>query len=142
MLPGNLSLAPFLDMFKAVQRRQKHRQMLLVSQFKYKKIGLLAFSHYGLIFSQERSDQAVYCDAHVIEIQRRLHDIKGCRCIFVVRYDHDHGEVNLVYPEQVDPFFLLFLQIYSKRQNKQSTKLELKTVFKNYFLNLKTRLII
>ena len=31
MLPGNLSLAPFLDMFKAVQRRQKHRQMLLVS---------------------------------------------------------------------------------------------------------------
>ena len=60
----------------------------------------------------------------------------------MVRYDHDHGEVNLVYPEQVDPFFLLFLQIYSKRQNKQSTKLELKTVFKNYFLNLKTRLII
>ncbi|CBI36072.3 hypothetical protein VitviT2T_013354 [Vitis vinifera] len=46
---------------------------------------------------QERSDQAVYCDAHIIEIQRRLHDIKGCRCIFVVRYDHDHGEekVNL-----------------------------------------------
>ncbi|RVW28559.1 Protein SAWADEE homeodomain-like 1 [Vitis vinifera] len=49
---------------------------------------------------QERSDQAVYCDAHIIEIQRRLHDIKGCRCIFVVRYDHDHGEVNLVYTEQ------------------------------------------
>ncbi|GAB2228067.1 hypothetical protein Droror1_Dr00009897 [Drosera rotundifolia] len=41
---------------------------------------------------QERSDYAVYVDAHVIEIQRRLHDIKGCRCIFVVRYDDDKSE--------------------------------------------------
>uniref|UniRef100_A0A7C9D2Q7 SAWADEE domain-containing protein n=1 Tax=Opuntia streptacantha TaxID=393608 RepID=A0A7C9D2Q7_OPUST len=38
---------------------------------------------------QERPDYAVYTDAHVLEIQRRLHDIKGCRCIFVVRFDED-----------------------------------------------------
>ncbi|GMH17686.1 hypothetical protein Nepgr_019527 [Nepenthes gracilis] len=41
---------------------------------------------------QERADYAVYVDAHVIEIQRRLHDIKGCRCIFLVRYDDDNTE--------------------------------------------------
>ncbi|GAB2293498.1 hypothetical protein Dimus_027703 [Dionaea muscipula] len=41
---------------------------------------------------QERSDYALYVDAHVMEIQRRLHDIKGCRCIFVVRYDDDKTE--------------------------------------------------
>ncbi|KAL8139461.1 hypothetical protein V2J09_005482 [Rumex salicifolius] len=41
---------------------------------------------------QERSDHALYVDAHVMEIQRRLHDIKGCRCIFVVRYDDDNVE--------------------------------------------------
>ncbi|KAL8170486.1 hypothetical protein V2J09_022290 [Rumex salicifolius] len=41
---------------------------------------------------QERSDYALYVDAHVIEIQRRLHDIKGCRCIFVVRFDYDDVE--------------------------------------------------
>ncbi|XP_059457315.1 protein SAWADEE HOMEODOMAIN HOMOLOG 1 [Corylus avellana] len=39
---------------------------------------------------QEREDHAVYCDAYVVEIQRKLHDIRGCRCTFVVRYDHDN----------------------------------------------------
>lgn len=41
---------------------------------------------------QERLDYAVYVDAHVMEIQRLLHDIKGCRCIFVVRFDDDKTE--------------------------------------------------
>ncbi|CAO2815470.1 unnamed protein product [Amaranthus hypochondriacus] len=41
---------------------------------------------------QERLDYAVYVDAHVMEIQRRLHDINGCRCIFVVRFDDDKTE--------------------------------------------------
>ncbi|KAF8393433.1 hypothetical protein HHK36_021677 [Tetracentron sinense] len=41
---------------------------------------------------QERRDQAIYYDAHVVEVQRRLHDIRGCRCIFLVRYDHDNTE--------------------------------------------------
>ncbi|KAK9923452.1 hypothetical protein M0R45_031871 [Rubus argutus] len=39
---------------------------------------------------QDREDQAVYCDAYVVEIQRGLHDQTGCRCIFVVRFDHDN----------------------------------------------------
>ncbi|TYK03836.1 protein SAWADEE HOMEODOMAIN-like protein 1-like isoform X1 [Cucumis melo var. makuwa] len=41
---------------------------------------------------RERQDHALYFDAYVVEIQRRLHDIGGCRCIFVVRYEHDHYE--------------------------------------------------
>lgn len=41
---------------------------------------------------QESRDQAKYYDAHVIEIERRLHDIRGCRCIFLIRYDHDNKE--------------------------------------------------
>ncbi|XP_077228594.1 SAWADEE HOMEODOMAIN protein isoform X2 [Tasmannia lanceolata] len=46
---------------------------------------------------EERKDHASYFDAHVLEIKRRLHDIRGCRCLFLVRYDHDHVEerVNL-----------------------------------------------
>lgn len=44
---------------------------------------------------QERLDYALYVDAHVTEIQRRLHDIKGCRCIFVVRFDDDKTEEKL-----------------------------------------------
>ncbi|XP_011092402.1 protein SAWADEE HOMEODOMAIN HOMOLOG 1 isoform X2 [Sesamum indicum] len=41
---------------------------------------------------QERQDQARYYDAHVIDIQRRLHDIRGCRCLFLIRYDHDNAQ--------------------------------------------------
>ncbi|GMQ03485.1 hypothetical protein CsSME_00049268 [Camellia sinensis var. sinensis] len=41
---------------------------------------------------QERRDQARYYDAHVVEIQRRMHDIRGCRCLFLIRYDHDNTE--------------------------------------------------
>lgn len=41
---------------------------------------------------QERRDQAIYYDAHIIEIQRRMHDIRGCRCLFLIRYDHDNTE--------------------------------------------------
>lgn len=45
---------------------------------------------------QERETHAVYCDAHIVEIERRLHDIRGCRCIFVVRYDHDNAEEKVL----------------------------------------------
>ncbi|KAG5229143.1 protein SAWADEE HOMEODOMAIN [Salix suchowensis] len=41
---------------------------------------------------QEREERAVYCDAHILEINRQLHDINSCRCTFVVRYDHDDIE--------------------------------------------------
>ncbi|GJR99766.1 reverse transcriptase domain-containing protein [Tanacetum coccineum] len=40
----------------------------------------------------EKSDQARYYDAQVIDIQRKLHDIRGCRCIFLVQYEHDKTE--------------------------------------------------
>ncbi|XP_057985869.1 protein SAWADEE HOMEODOMAIN HOMOLOG 1-like [Hevea brasiliensis] len=33
---------------------------------------------------QERRDQAIYYDVHVINIQRRMYDIKGCRCFFFI----------------------------------------------------------
>ncbi|KAK4757844.1 hypothetical protein SAY87_019145 [Trapa incisa] len=41
---------------------------------------------------QERREQLTYYDAHIIEIQRRMHDIRGCRCLFLIRYDHDNSE--------------------------------------------------
>ncbi|KAG9146143.1 hypothetical protein Leryth_015918 [Lithospermum erythrorhizon] len=33
-----------------------------------------------------------YYDAHILDSQRRRHDIRGCRCRFLVRYDHDQSE--------------------------------------------------
>ncbi|KAH9763900.1 protein SAWADEE HOMEODOMAIN-like protein 2 [Citrus sinensis] len=42
---------------------------------------------------QEGKDQALYFDAHVLDAQRRRHDVRGCRCRFLVRYDHDQSEV-------------------------------------------------
>ncbi|XP_021894735.1 protein SAWADEE HOMEODOMAIN HOMOLOG 2 isoform X1 [Carica papaya] len=42
---------------------------------------------------QEGKDQALYFDAHVLDAQRRRHDVRGCRCRFLVRYDHDQTEV-------------------------------------------------
>ncbi|KAJ8499781.1 hypothetical protein OPV22_010333 [Ensete ventricosum] len=41
---------------------------------------------------QEGKEQALYFDAHVLDVQRRRHDIRGCRCRFLVRYDHDQSE--------------------------------------------------
>ncbi|KAI3457411.1 hypothetical protein Pfo_014074 [Paulownia fortunei] len=41
---------------------------------------------------QEGKEQALYFDAHVLDAQRRRHDVRGCRCRFLVRYDHDQSE--------------------------------------------------
>ncbi|KAI4316086.1 hypothetical protein L6164_024102 [Bauhinia variegata] len=41
---------------------------------------------------QERRDQAIFYDAHVVEINRKIHDIRGCRCLFIIRYNHDNSE--------------------------------------------------
>lgn len=43
---------------------------------------------------QERLNQAVYCDAHIMEIRRKLHDGSSCTCVFIVRYDHDFSQVR------------------------------------------------
>ncbi|KAL9273619.1 sawadee homeodomain homolog 2-like protein [Drosera capensis] len=42
--------------------------------------------------SREGKQQALYFDAHVVDAQRRRHDVIGCRCRFLVRYDHDQSE--------------------------------------------------
>ncbi|XP_020582404.1 protein SAWADEE HOMEODOMAIN HOMOLOG 2-like [Phalaenopsis equestris] len=41
---------------------------------------------------QEGNEQALYFDAHILDAQRRRHDVRGCRCRFLVRYDHDQSE--------------------------------------------------
>ncbi|KFK39173.1 hypothetical protein AALP_AA3G209800 [Arabis alpina] len=41
---------------------------------------------------QEGKDQALYYDAIVLDAQRRRHDVRGCRCRFLVRYSHDQAE--------------------------------------------------
>ncbi|KAL6655780.1 hypothetical protein ACP70R_006606 [Stipagrostis hirtigluma subsp. patula] len=41
---------------------------------------------------QEGKEQALYFDARVLDAQRRRHDVRGCRCRFLVRYDHDLSE--------------------------------------------------
>ncbi|KAI3687750.1 hypothetical protein L1987_81452 [Smallanthus sonchifolius] len=48
-----------------------------------------------LLCFQEKTDQARYYDVQVINIQRKLHDIRGCRCIFVIRYEHDNSEESV-----------------------------------------------
>jgi hypothetical protein len=65
---------------------------------------------------QEKRDQAIYYDAHVLEIQRRLHDIRGCRCLFLLRYDHDDSEASIVYYGII--IFQLLCSIESKLQKK------------------------
>uniref|UniRef100_A0A453Q856 SAWADEE domain-containing protein n=1 Tax=Aegilops tauschii subsp. strangulata TaxID=200361 RepID=A0A453Q856_AEGTS len=41
---------------------------------------------------KEGKEQAQYFDAHVLQVQRRTHDVRGCRCRFLVCYDHDCSE--------------------------------------------------
>ncbi|KAH7840284.1 hypothetical protein Vadar_015149 [Vaccinium darrowii] len=45
-----------------------------------------------IVCFQERGDEASYYDARVIEIQKRMHDIRGCRCLFLIQYDHDNTQ--------------------------------------------------
>ncbi len=42
---------------------------------------------------QEGNEQALYFDADILDVQRRRHDVRGCRCRFWVRYRHDQTEV-------------------------------------------------
>ena len=50
-------------------------------------LGLFGF------LSQEKDDYALYCDARVVRVLRRLHGPTECRCIFIIRYVHDKTEV-------------------------------------------------
>ncbi|KAL9226853.1 hypothetical protein vseg_002619 [Gypsophila vaccaria] len=44
---------------------------------------------------QERKDQAIYYDARVLDVKRKMHDIRGCRCIFSVQYTHDESKESV-----------------------------------------------
>ncbi|KMZ57519.1 Sequence-specific DNA binding transcription factor [Zostera marina] len=41
---------------------------------------------------QVDKDHSLYFDAHIIDVQRRRHDFRGCRCRFLVQYDHDKSQ--------------------------------------------------
>ncbi|KAK6782457.1 hypothetical protein RDI58_020253 [Solanum bulbocastanum] len=41
---------------------------------------------------QEGKDNARYVEARILEIQKKFHDIRGCRCLFVIQYDHDNTQ--------------------------------------------------
>ncbi|KAK1370119.1 SAWADEE domain-containing protein [Heracleum sosnowskyi] len=41
---------------------------------------------------QEKNDFAKYYDAHIVDIKRKMHDARGCRCDFRIRYNHDNVE--------------------------------------------------
>ncbi|MBA0599279.1 hypothetical protein Gorai_005506 [Gossypium raimondii] len=49
----------------------------------------------------DREYYQLYCDAHVVDIQRQTHDDKGCTCVFVVCYDHDYSETYYLKAEVV-----------------------------------------
>ncbi|XP_014515925.1 protein SAWADEE HOMEODOMAIN HOMOLOG 1 isoform X2 [Vigna radiata var. radiata] len=40
----------------------------------------------------ERDDYALYCDARIVKIQRRVHDPTECTCTFIIQYLHDQTE--------------------------------------------------
>ncbi|KAI5669179.1 hypothetical protein M9H77_19032 [Catharanthus roseus] len=50
---------------------------------------LVQVGDYVLCF-QEQKDQARYHEAHVVGIEKRMHDIRGCRCLFTIKYDHEN----------------------------------------------------
>ncbi|KAI5336988.1 PREDICTED: SAWADEE HOMEODOMAIN [Prunus dulcis] len=78
------------DEWVNVTRAVRERSIPLEASECHKvKVGDLVLSF------QEREHQAVYCDAHVVDIQRGLHDVTGCKCIFVVRFDHDNTEEEI-----------------------------------------------
>lgn len=60
----------------------------------------------SFLLVQEGSEQALYFDADILDVQRRRHDVRGCRCRFWVRYRHDQTEV-------VPDFILLLSQLES-----------------------------
>ncbi|KAK9683817.1 hypothetical protein RND81_10G166800 [Saponaria officinalis] len=44
---------------------------------------------------QETKEQTRYYDARISDIKRKMHDIRGCRCIFSVQYTHDESEESV-----------------------------------------------
>ncbi|XAR69288.1 hypothetical protein NMG60_11000819 [Bertholletia excelsa] len=72
------------DEWVNVKRAIRERSLPL----EHSECGKLRVGDLVLCF-QETREQARYYDAHIIEILRRMHDIRGCRCLFLIQYDHD-----------------------------------------------------
>ncbi|XP_020595626.1 protein SAWADEE HOMEODOMAIN HOMOLOG 2-like isoform X1 [Phalaenopsis equestris] len=45
-----------------------------------------------LLCFREKDETAYHFDAHVVSIERRIHDNRVCSCAFLVRYVHDQAE--------------------------------------------------
>lgn len=54
----------------------------------------LMLSDFYALFVQEREDQAVYCNARILDVRREEHDSSECSCAFLVRYDRNGIEVG------------------------------------------------
>ncbi|VAI63972.1 unnamed protein product [Triticum turgidum subsp. durum] len=51
-----------------------------------------AFLSHRFTETRDPEGKARYFDAQILQVQRRRHDVRGCRCRFLVCYDHDHSE--------------------------------------------------
>ncbi|KAG8380013.1 hypothetical protein BUALT_Bualt07G0149400 [Buddleja alternifolia] len=69
---------------------------------------------------REAENHALYGDAYIVEIERKLHDSNGCTCIFVVRYDFDNIEV-------LNLDFSLLWQGYSRQNLLQASTVGIHT---------------
>ncbi|CAM8995596.1 unnamed protein product [Rhodiola kirilowii] len=75
------------DEWVNVKRHVRERSIPLEAAECHKvKVGDLVLCY------QDRLAYSVYCDAHIMGIEQRIHDIRGCRCLFFVRYDDDGSE--------------------------------------------------
>lgn len=48
-----------------------------------------------LLCFRANEDHALYSDAHLIRVERQLHDQDSCTCAFVVRFEYDDAEVEV-----------------------------------------------
>jgi len=69
---------------------EKSASMLWLGMTIYK---FLSFVKGDLVLCfKESIAQALHFDAHIMDVQRKQHDIRGCRCVFHVEYDHDQSQ--------------------------------------------------
>jgi hypothetical protein len=50
-----------------------------------------------LWISQEENESARYYDACIVNVERKKHDVRGCRCKFMVQYEHNRSMVNIMF---------------------------------------------
>lgn len=44
---------------------------------------------------REGKEKSIYFDAHVLDVQRKCHDARGCHCRLLIRYDQAEERVPL-----------------------------------------------